>query len=72
MNNPKPMIKEVKQILRAFIWKRSDLISNEAKVALEHADLPKTEKGLGIKSIERKKKVGMLKHLWHLGPHSLD
>lgn len=47
---PKGVIKQVDQVLRAFLWKGSDLNHGGAKVAWDKVCLPKQEGGLGIQN----------------------
>lgn len=63
---PKGVIKQVAQILRAFLWRGSELSYRGAKVAWENVCLPKREGGLGIKDVDSWNKAATLKHLWHL------
>ncbi|XP_022883555.1 uncharacterized protein LOC111400373 [Olea europaea var. sylvestris] len=60
------VIKQVKNSLRAFLWKGSDLGTGGAKMAWAKICMPKEEGGLGLRGLEIWNKAAMLKHLWSL------
>ena len=63
---PKKVLKQMEQIMRAFLWSRPDLKGRGAKVSWVDISLPKNEGGLGIKNLEIWNKVVMSKHIWNL------
>ncbi|XP_058192110.1 uncharacterized protein LOC131309505 [Rhododendron vialii] len=62
----KKVVKEVEDILRAFLWSGPDLKRTGAKVSWEHLCSPKQEGGLGFKSMQVWNKAAIAKHIWFL------
>jgi hypothetical protein len=63
---PKAVIKRLEQVLRAFLWKGSELSHGGAKVAWVNVCLPFKEGGLGVKRLDTWNQAAMLKHVWNL------
>ena len=63
---PKKVVKEIESILRAFLWSGTELKKHSAKVVWDKVCAPKTEGGLGFKSIEIWNRAAIAKHIWFL------
>lgn len=63
---PKFCIREIDKICSGFLWSGCDLNPKKAKIAWEAICRPKTEGGLGLRSLQEINKVTCLKLLWRL------
>ncbi|KAG7587392.1 Reverse transcriptase domain [Arabidopsis thaliana x Arabidopsis arenosa] len=63
---PKACIKEIDKMCSAFLWSGPSLNSRKAKVAWSEVCSPKSEGGLGLRSIEEANKVCVLKLIWRI------
>lgn len=63
---PKKVITAIESLFRSFIWSGCDLRKHGAKVSWEKVCSPKSEGGLGFKSLEVWNKVAIAKHVWFL------
>ena len=63
---PKACIREIDKICSAFLWSGCDLNPRKSKIAWEDICRPKTEGGLGLRSLQDINKVTCLKLLWRL------
>ncbi|KAG7578003.1 Reverse transcriptase domain [Arabidopsis thaliana x Arabidopsis arenosa] len=63
---PKACIREIDKLCSAFLWSGPSLNPRKAKVAWEEVCTPKSEGGLGLRSIAEANKVSMLKLIWRL------
>ena len=63
---PKKVMKDIDEVLRRFLWSRTDLKKYGSKVVWEEVCCPKKEGGLGIKCIVMWNKACMLRHMWDL------
>lgn len=61
---PQKILKEVEALLRAFLWSGLLLKKARAKVKWLEVCTPKSEGGLGFKSLKLWNKTSMLRHLW--------
>ena len=67
---PKRVLLRVEQIIRAFLWKGSEMRRGGAKVAWDDLVFPKSEGGLGIKKLEDQNMANLAKHLWNICQHN--
>ena len=63
---PKACIREIDKLCSAFLWSGPVLNPRKAKVAWKEVCAPKSEGGLGLRSLEEANKVSMLKLIWRL------
>ncbi|XP_010445454.1 PREDICTED: uncharacterized protein LOC104728123 [Camelina sativa] len=63
---PKSCVKEIDQLCSAFLWSGPSLNAKKAKVAWTEVCLPKSEGGLGLRSIAEANKVSVLKLIWRI------
>ncbi|KAL9293603.1 putative RNA-directed DNA polymerase [Arabidopsis thaliana] len=63
---PKTCIKEIDKMCSAFLWSGPTLNPKKAKVAWSEVCTPKSEGGLGLRSLEEANKVCVLKLIWRL------
>ncbi|GJY37827.1 putative RNA-directed DNA polymerase [Tanacetum coccineum] len=61
-----PIIHDIEQLMRGFLWCNGDLKRGKAKVAWEDICLPKSEGGLGIRSLEIFNIALMTTHIWNI------
>ncbi|XP_028124903.1 uncharacterized protein LOC114321868 [Camellia sinensis] len=63
---PKKVVKSIESLFRSFFWSGCEIRKYGAKVSWEHVCSPKSEGGLGFKSIEVWNKAAVAKHIWFL------
>ncbi|KAL7197291.1 hypothetical protein ACSBR2_019886 [Camellia fascicularis] len=63
---PKKVIRDIENLLRAFLWSGVALKKHSAKVAWDQVCAPKREGGLGFKSLEVWNRAAIAKHIWFL------
>lgn len=63
---PHAITKEIEKLLRGFLWSQGELKRGSAKVAWKYICLPKSEGGLGIKSLKFWNKALMATHNWKI------
>lgn len=63
---PCSIIKKIKGIFSAFLWKGTSMAHVGAKVAWHFICYPLREGGLGIKNLKTWNKAATLKHIWRL------
>lgn len=63
---PKACIREIDKICSGFFWSGPDLNPRKSKISWEDICRPKTEGGLGLRSLHDINKVTCLKLLWRL------
>ncbi|GJX41721.1 putative RNA-directed DNA polymerase [Tanacetum coccineum] len=63
---PIGIIHDIEQLMRGFLWCNGDLKRGKAKVAWEDICLPKSEGGLGIRSLEIFNIALMTTHIWNI------
>lgn len=63
---PKSISKQIKKLLRGFLWCQGELRTGKAKVAWEVVCGSKDEGGLCIRSLEMWNKALMTTHIWNL------
>ncbi|XP_028120126.1 uncharacterized protein LOC114317568 [Camellia sinensis] len=63
---PKKVVREIENLLRAFLWSGVDLKKHSAKIAWDKVCAPKSEGGLGFKSLEVWNRAAIAKHIWFL------
>ncbi|GJW39768.1 hypothetical protein Tco_0065613 [Tanacetum coccineum] len=63
---PISIIHDIEQLMRGFLWCNGDLKRGKAKVAWEDICLPKSEGGLGIRSLEIFNIALMTTHIWNI------
>jgi len=70
---PRACIREIEQISAAFLWSGTDLNPHKAKVAWHDVCKPKSEGGLGLRSLVDVNKICCFKLIWRLvsAKHSL-
>ena len=59
-------IKEIDSICSAFLWSGPDLNAKKAKVAWSDVCTPKSEGGLGLRSLQEANKVSCLQLIWRM------
>ncbi|XP_028073502.1 uncharacterized protein LOC114275708 [Camellia sinensis] len=60
---PKKVVREIENLLRAFLWSGVDLKNHSAKIAWDKVCAPKYEGGLGFKSLEVWNRAAIAKHM---------
>ncbi|KAG7599383.1 Reverse transcriptase domain [Arabidopsis suecica] len=63
---PKACIREIDKLCSAFLWSGPSLNPKKAKVSWSDVCTPKSEGGLGLRSIEEANKVCILKLIWRI------
>ncbi|GJS97727.1 hypothetical protein Tco_0804695 [Tanacetum coccineum] len=63
---PKGIIYDIQQLIRGFLWCNGQYNRGKAKVAWENICLPKSEGGLGIRSLEIFNMALMTTHIWNI------
>lgn len=63
---PNECIKEIKRLCAAFLWFGPDLNPRKSKVAWSEVCRPKSEGGLGMKSLKEANQVCCLKLIWRI------
>ncbi|GJV67697.1 putative RNA-directed DNA polymerase [Tanacetum coccineum] len=63
---PKGIIYDIQQLIRAFLWCNGEIKRGKAKVAWEEICLPKSEGGLGLRSLEIFNLALMTTHIWNI------
>ncbi|XP_028118147.1 uncharacterized protein LOC114315744 [Camellia sinensis] len=63
---PRKVVREIENLLRAFLWSGVDLKKHSAKIAWDKVCAPKSEGGLGFKSLEVWNRAAIAKHIWFL------
>ncbi|GJW05389.1 RNA-directed DNA polymerase, eukaryota, reverse transcriptase zinc-binding domain protein [Tanacetum coccineum] len=63
---PKTTVKEIEKALKGFLWCQENLKKGAAKVAWKVICSPKSQGGLGIKSLGPWNEALLCKHLWNI------
>ncbi|GJV40134.1 RNA-directed DNA polymerase, eukaryota, reverse transcriptase zinc-binding domain protein [Tanacetum coccineum] len=63
---PMTVCKSIDKLLKRFLWARGDAVNGMVSVAWKDVCKPKSQGGLGLKSIQCWNKALMAKHLWNL------
>ncbi|GJW54813.1 RNA-directed DNA polymerase, eukaryota, reverse transcriptase zinc-binding domain protein [Tanacetum coccineum] len=63
---PRTIIKEINELLKAFLWCQGELIKGRAKISWENICKPKDQGGLGLKDLQKWNEVLIMKHLWNV------
>ncbi|KAG7543595.1 Reverse transcriptase zinc-binding domain [Arabidopsis thaliana x Arabidopsis arenosa] len=63
---PKDCIREIDKLCSAFLWSGPSLNPRKTKVAWSDVCSPKSEGGLGLRSIEEANKICVLKLIWRI------
>ncbi|KAG7579308.1 Reverse transcriptase domain [Arabidopsis thaliana x Arabidopsis arenosa] len=66
---PRECIQEIDKICSSFLWSGPDLNSRKAKVAWDDICKPKSEGGLGLRSLKEANDVSCLKLIWKIISH---
>lgn len=66
---PIAVTKEIEKLLRGFLWSQGELKPGRSKVAWKNVCLPKSEGGLGIRSLKIWNKALMIAHIMKIISH---
>ena len=63
---PISITKEIEKLMRGFLWCHGELKRGKAKVSWKTVCLPKTQGGLGVKSLASWNLALMASHTWQI------
>nr|GEZ57221.1 RNA-directed DNA polymerase, eukaryota, reverse transcriptase zinc-binding domain protein [Tanacetum cinerariifolium] len=63
---PTFVIKDIKRLLKAFLWNQSDTTNGRAKVAWSTICKPKDQGGLGLRNLKIWNQALLAKHIWNI------
>ncbi|GKC26370.1 RNA-directed DNA polymerase, eukaryota, reverse transcriptase zinc-binding domain protein [Tanacetum coccineum] len=66
---PKSTVKDIKRILKGFLWCEGDLARGKAKITWKIVCKPKCKGGLGFKDLGKWNEVLLTKHIWNIAAH---